>query len=59
MARADRYHHPFSLLVIRVPAMVDSSRRMKSAPSRWPMKSAVASDATRKSDYGCWIRRDT
>ncbi|HEX6791161.1 MAG TPA: GAF domain-containing protein, partial [Candidatus Krumholzibacteria bacterium] len=60
MTRADRYHHPFTLLVIRVPAMAD----LFAADERHAL--ALADEIrqgiqtrTRKSDYGCWIRRDT
>jgi hypothetical protein len=60
MARADRYHHPFSLLVIRVPAMTDlliadeASALYVADEIRQGIQTR-----TRKSDYGCWIRRDT
>ncbi len=60
MARADRYHHPFSLLIIRVPAMQDlftqnEERALKVADE---IRQGIQT-RTRKSDYGCWIRRDT
>jgi hypothetical protein len=60
MTRADRYHHPFSLLVIRVPALADlfaadESNGLKLADE---IRQGIQT-RTRKSDYGCWIRRDT
>jgi transcriptional regulator with GAF, ATPase, and Fis domain len=60
MSRAERYHNPFSLLVIRVPAMSglfagDEARALKIADE---IRQGVQT-RTRKSDYGCWIRRDT
>jgi GGDEF domain-containing protein len=60
MARADRYHHPFSLLIIRVPAMADlfaadEERALKLADE---IRQGIQT-RTRKSDYGCWVRRDT
>lgn len=60
MARADRYHHPFSLLLVRVPALGDLFSENE------PKALALADDIrqgfqtrTRGSDYGCWIKRDT
>ena len=60
MARADRYHHPFSLLVIRVPAMMDlfSTNEEKALKLADEIRQGIQT-RTRKSDYGCWIRRDT
>jgi GAF domain-containing protein len=60
MSRAERYHNPFSLLVIRVPAMMqlfqsDEPRALKIADE---IRQGIQT-RTRKSDYGCWIRRDT
>ena len=60
MARAERYHNPFSLLVIRVQAMTelfafDEARALLVADE---IRRGVQT-RTRKSDYGCWIRRDT
>lgn len=60
MSRADRYHHPFSLLLVRVPAMVDvfaadDERALKVADD---IRQGIQT-RTRKSDYGCWIDRDT
>jgi hypothetical protein len=60
MGRADRYHHPFSLLAIRVPAMADlfvasEENALKAADE---IRQGIQT-RTRKSDYGCWIRRDT
>ncbi len=60
MSRADRYHHPFSLLLIRVPALGDLFQEDDA-------KALVLADdirqgfqtRTRGSDYGCWIKRDT
>lgn len=59
MARADRYHHPFSLLLVRVPAVGDLFQENEA-------KALVLADdirqgfqtRTRGSDYGCWIKRD-
>jgi hypothetical protein len=60
MSRAERYHNPFSMLVIRVPAMsdlftADEPRALKIADE---IRQGIQT-RTRKSDYGCWIRRDT
>lgn len=59
MARAERYHTPFSLLIIRVPAMThlfadDEARALKVADE---IRQGIQT-RTRKSDFGCWIRRD-
>jgi GAF domain-containing protein len=59
MARAERYHNPFSLLVIRVPAMTalliaDEAKALKVADE---IRQGIQT-RTRKSDYGCWVRRD-
>ncbi|HKW14372.1 MAG TPA: hypothetical protein VJS69_07805, partial [Candidatus Krumholzibacteria bacterium] len=59
MSRAERYHNPFSLLVVRVPAMselfaTDEARALKIADE---IRQGIQT-RTRKSDYGCWIRRD-
>ncbi|MDH4037312.1 MAG: GAF domain-containing protein [Candidatus Krumholzibacteria bacterium] len=58
-ARADRYHLPFSLLFIRVPALEGLFASDEPAAMR------VAEEIqrgfrtrTRNSDFGCWIRRD-
>ena len=60
MARADRYHHPFSLLLIRVPAMMDmfSADEEKALKLSDEIRQGIHT-RTRKSDYGCWVRRDT
>jgi len=60
MSRAERYHNPFSLLIIRVPAMTnlfatDEDRALRVADE---IRQGIQT-RTRKSDYGCWIRRDT
>lgn len=60
MSRADRYHHPFSLLLVRVPGLGDFFQEDES-------KALLLADEirqgfqtrTRGSDYGCWVRRDT
>ncbi len=59
MARADRYHHPFSLLLVRVPALGDLFQADETKAL------ALADDIrqgfqtrTRGSDYGCWVKRD-
>ncbi len=59
MMRAERYHHPFSVLVIRVPAMLDlfagdEARALRIADD---MRQGIQT-RTRKSDYGCWVQRD-
>jgi GAF domain-containing protein len=60
MARADRYHHPFSLLVVKVPALADTVANDDATAA------ALAEEIhqgfrtrTRNSDFGCWIRRDS
>jgi hypothetical protein len=60
MARADRYHHPFSLVVVRVPAMADlfTSNETLALELADEIRQGIQT-RTRKSDYGCWIRRDT
>jgi len=60
MGRADRYHHPFSVIVIRVPVMND----MFGADEETALRTADEvqqgiQTRTRRSDYGCWIRPDT
>ncbi len=60
MARADRYHHPFSLLLIRVPVLAEFFDQNEA-------RALVLADdirqgfqtRTRGSDYGCWVKRDT
>ncbi|HEU4928997.1 MAG TPA: hypothetical protein VFU38_04145, partial [Candidatus Krumholzibacteria bacterium] len=60
MSRADRYHHPFSLLLIRVPALAELFEASEA-------RALVLADEirqgfqtrTRGSDYGCWVKRDT
>jgi len=60
MSRADRYHHPFSLLLIRVPALAELFEANEA-------RALVLADEirqgfqtrTRGSDYGCWVKRDT
>lgn len=60
MSRADRYHHPFSLLLVRVPALGDLFQEDET-------KALALADEirqgfqtrTRGSDYGCWVKRDT
>jgi hypothetical protein len=58
-ARSDRYHLPFSLLFIRVPAMEKLFAADDGSATR------IAEEIqrgfrtrTRNSDFGCWIRRD-
>ena len=60
MSRADRYHHPFSLLLIRIPALAelfeqDESRALTLADE---IRQGFQT-RTRGSDYGCWVKRDT
>jgi GAF domain-containing protein len=60
MARADRYHHPFSLVVVRVSAMADlfTADETRGLAIADEIRQGIQT-RTRKSDYGCWIRRDT
>ena len=58
-ARSDRYHLPFSLLFISVPALgalfqSDDTRAMRIAEE---IQRGFRT-RTRNSDFGCWIRRD-
>jgi len=58
-ARSDRYHLPFSLLFIRVPALsalfeADEARAAQVAEE---IQRGFRT-RTRNSDFGCWIRRD-
>jgi GAF domain-containing protein len=60
MARADRYHHPFSLLLVRIPALGDlfSENETKALALADDIRQGFQT-RTRGSDYGCWIKRDT
>ena len=60
MGRADRYHHPFSLLVVRVPALADlfAVDEAKAIAAADEVRQGIQT-RTRKSDYGCWFRRDS
>lgn len=60
MSRAERYHNPFSLLVIRVPAMSDLFTTYETVALKIAdeIRQGIQT-RTRKSDYGSWIRRDT
>jgi hypothetical protein len=60
MSRAERYHNPFSLLVIRVPSMMDlfAANEERALKVSDEIRQGIQT-RTRKSDYGCWIRRDT
>jgi GGDEF domain-containing protein len=58
-ARSDRYHLPFSLLFIRVPALAalfdaDEEKAFRVAEE---IQRGFRT-RTRSSDFGCWIRRD-
>lgn len=58
-ARSDRYHLPFSLLIVRVPALdalfrSDDARALRVAEE---IQRGFRT-RTRNSDFGCWIRRD-
>ena len=60
MSRADRYHQPFALLVLRVPMLsalfaADEPRALAASDE---IRQGIQT-RTRKSDYGAWIRRDT
>lgn len=60
MSRSDRYHQPFSLMMVRVPALatlfgMDETRALAAAEE---IRQGIQT-RTRKSDYGAWIRRDT
>jgi len=60
MARADRYHTPFTLIAFRVPSLdtlYDSDPEAASALAE-DIRQGVHT-RTRKSDYGSWIRRHT
>jgi GAF domain-containing protein len=59
MARADRYHQPFSLLLVRVPDMGElfAADETKALAVADEIRQGIQT-RTRKSDYGCWIRRD-
>ncbi len=60
MSRADRYHHPFSLLLIRVPALAELFEQNESrALSLADEIRQGFQTRTRGSDYGCWVKRDT
>ncbi len=60
MARAERYHTPFSLLIIRVPALNDafSENESNALVTAEEIRQGIQT-RTRNSDYGCWIARDT
>jgi hypothetical protein len=60
MARAERYHHPFSVLVVRVGPMADlfAADETRALTLADEIRQGIQT-RTRKSDYGCWIRRDT
>jgi len=59
MARADRYHQPFSLVVVGVPALGkgfagDETHAIALAEE---IRQGIQT-RTRKSDFGAWVRRD-
>jgi GAF domain-containing protein len=60
MARAERYHTPFSLLIIKVPALDDAFAENESSAlvTAEEIRQGIQT-RTRNSDYGCWIARDT
>jgi hypothetical protein len=60
MARAERYHHPFSIVVVRVTPMADrfAADEARALALADEIRQGIQT-RTRKSDYGCWIRRDT
>jgi len=60
MSRSDRYHHAFSLLVLQIKplsAMFDEDEH--AALALVDEITRGVQTRTRKTDYGCWIRRDT
>jgi GAF domain-containing protein len=60
MSRSDRYHHAFSLLLLRIKpldAMFDQDEHR--ALSLVDEVTRGIQTRTRKTDYGAWIRRDT
>jgi GAF domain-containing protein len=60
MSRSDRYHHAFSLLVLRINPLDDLFERDQSqALALIDEISRGIHTRTRKTDYGSWVRRDT
>jgi GAF domain-containing protein len=60
MSRSDRYHHPFSLLVLKIKPLAglfdsDADRALTVVDEI----TRGIQTRTRKTDYGTWIRRDT
>jgi GAF domain len=60
MSRADRYHHSFTLLLVRVPALSElfQENEAKALGLADDIRQGFQT-RTRGSDYGCWIKRDT
>jgi hypothetical protein len=60
MTRADRYHHSFSLLLVRVPALGDlfQENETKACGLADEIRQGFQT-RTRGSDFGCWVKRDT
>jgi len=60
MSRSDRYHHSFSLLVMKIkPLAVMFERSFKQALALVDEITRGIQTRTRKTDYGCWIDLDT
>jgi hypothetical protein len=60
MSRSDRYHHSFSLLVVKIkPLETMFEIKHDEALSLVDEITRGIQTRTRKTDYGCWIRRDT
>ncbi|NIM19762.1 MAG: GAF domain-containing protein [Candidatus Latescibacteria bacterium] len=60
MARSDRYHHAFSVILFRIPSLRDIfEENYQSALRLVDEISQGIQTRTRKSDYGAWIARDS
>lgn len=60
MSRSDRYHHSFSLLVLKFkPLSAMFERNYKQALALVDEITRGIQTRTRKTDYGCWIDQDT
>ena len=60
MSRSDRYHHSFSLLVMKIkPLGIIFERDYKQALALVDEITRGIQTRTRKTDYGCWIGQDT
>jgi GAF domain-containing protein len=60
MSRSDRYHHAFSVIVIRIPPLAALFEKDRNAALRLIDDiSQGIQTRTRKSDYGAWTRLDS